>query len=797
MTGKIISMLCLCLVVQSAWASVSLSPGSGELSRSGMPKSMSGLAYAGGTTFYTIAESEDATGEVESWCLYKMSITTSEDGKTITSARMENAGVPLQKCTDVEAVAYDPASGHIWASDETKLTIGEYDPETGKVLRYVEFPEFFKDCRRGFWCEGLTISGDGLTMWAANEEALVCDGVRSSYQDFTVVRLVKFTRETVRDDWRCVAMYPYKTAKWHQQYSYGEAGRRGVSELVALPDGSLLVLERELSASSSGTGVWAGLSVKLYLTVYRITPTAFSAATNVVNVDALSKVTGWASVSKELLWTGEVGWANYEGCCLAGRISDAQCSLIAVSDAGDNDMLDAKIKPFVLSGLDIHTLDFLTPACGVSSIVGANYRYLKGEEVRVGLSGTVSEQPYATDGTTLAACNGWEAPNQLPAKGSDEAASFVVEADGQFAWSVQPEVAMKGYHLADSFESYVTGADVRTAGGWYGDENSVKAQTYLPPTPPGYAMARESHTKILDTMDGSVGRALDGCTSEDDRLEAMVCFSRGELDLPSMQSDVLVSVAAGPDGRLHLWHSFLEDGTWREGWIPLSDKVYQDGEWLRIEAEFDNLGDPHGRAVVRVKINGSCQPTVHGIRSPSDTTPYGAWYYLAGSGCQGVALTPRELTLSYTKVDDFMLVRKTVEPEHDGPTSIEGIDFSWFDKAGLPRDPGFAAPFIPGHTLGDVYEAGIDPYSERPLEFVDFRLGEHGVVSIEFNGYKGEDPAGYQMLYSTTPDFTSPVVLQPTDGKFNGDAATWTTTWEGKIPDDATNSGFYLLRAVR
>ena len=76
-------------------------------------------------------------------------------------------------------------------------------------------------------------------------------------------------------------------------------------------------------------------------------------------------------------------------------------------------------------------------------------------------------------------------------------------------------------------------------------------------------------------------------------------------------------------------------------------------------------------------------------------------------------------------------------------------------------------------------------------------MNEHGEVHVEFNGYKGEEPVGYQMLYSSTPDFKSPVVLQPSEGKFDGDSATWTTTWDGKIPDDAMNGGFYRLRAVR
>ena len=45
---------------------------------------MSGLTYAGGSTYYTIAESPGATGKVESWCLYRMSVSLDDAGTKIT-----------------------------------------------------------------------------------------------------------------------------------------------------------------------------------------------------------------------------------------------------------------------------------------------------------------------------------------------------------------------------------------------------------------------------------------------------------------------------------------------------------------------------------------------------------------------------------------------------------------------------------------------------------------------------------------------------------------------------------------
>lgn len=755
---------------------------------------MSGLTYAGGSTYYTIAESPGATGKVESWCLYRMSVSLDDAGTKITGITLENGGVAVEGCTDLEAVAYDPASGNVWCTDETAKTIGEYDPTTGKRIRLATFPDFLRDSYGGYWCEGLTISGDGLTMWAANEEALKCDDTRSSYQKGTTVRLVKFTRATLKDEWQCVAMYAYVTDKWHQRYSYGTAGRRGVSDLAALPDGSLLVMERELSASSDGTDIWAGASVTLRLSIYRVTPAAFAAATNVRDVTSLSQTGGWSSVDKQVLWGSAVNWANYEGCCLGPRISDSQCAFVALTDAGDSDWLDAEIRPFVLSGLNVHTLSFARPAYGTSSVVGTNFRYLDGAQVQVSIDGTAGKSPYATDGTRLASCSGWTLSNHSPAEGTGESATFAVSADGTFAWKVSPVTASGGYHVADSFERELVGAAAETLAGWSGEVASVKRRAYSPPVPPGYVMTKEPHAQVLDVARGVATRLLSAADKED-RIDTMICFTPADGPLGSVPDEELLRLAAGPDNRLYLWHLYVEDGRWKRGWSPLSDTVHAAGEWLRLEIDFDYSGSRDGDAFARIRINGSCQPTAHGVRSPSDPVPYGPWHYLARNRRTGGTVRPKELTFLGTEVDDLMMCARTVEPEHTGATSVDGIDFTWFDAAGLPRNPKYPAPFVAGYTLADIHTAGMDPYSARPFEVTEFAIEGDGKVRMTFNGYRGETPDGFRVHRSATPDFADAAVLGSIDGAFHGDPETGLTTWIGTVSAEDPGVGFYRVEA--
>ena len=104
-------------------------------------------------------------------------------------------------------------------------------------------------------------------MWTANEEALTCDGPISAYGQTTTVRLCKFTRTTVHDAWTPAGQFPYTTEPWERQYNYSSKARHGVADLCALPDGSLLVLERDLSFSSTSEigiafgGSWLGWGI--------------------------------------------------------------------------------------------------------------------------------------------------------------------------------------------------------------------------------------------------------------------------------------------------------------------------------------------------------------------------------------------------------------------------------------------------------------------------------------------------------------------------------------------------------
>ena len=178
---------------------------------SNQPDPLSGITYAGGNQFYAVADNGATV-----WGLYPCTISLNSAGTAVSSFSIvtTNNCVKPSGTSDVEGVAYDPATGNVWIADEAKKTIKEYNPTTGAVIQALDIPAVMKNNRSNFGFESLTISGDGLTMWTCNEEALSVDGERSSYTQSTTVRLCKFTRATIRDKFQFVAMYPYTTQKW-------------------------------------------------------------------------------------------------------------------------------------------------------------------------------------------------------------------------------------------------------------------------------------------------------------------------------------------------------------------------------------------------------------------------------------------------------------------------------------------------------------------------------------------------------------------------------------------------------
>ena len=292
-----------------------------------LPASLSGITWAGGTNYYAVSD-DVFTKEVG---LYPMTIELASNGLSVVSCTIPSPTnrIQLAKAYDLEDVVFDAVNGTVWAADESRHAVREYRLSDGAALRALPLPDDLLHTRANLGIESLALSADGKTLWTCTEEALPCDGPRSSPTNGTTVRLLKYVRPTAQGNFTLAASVPYATDAWCQAHDFHGKGRRGVSGLCALPDGSLLVLERELSFG--GVKAWNAMSTaRLFFAVYR--------------VDA-------SGGGKEKLASGSgsvISFGNYEGICLGPRLPNGDWSVLLISDAGDG-LSPSVILPMVLS----------------------------------------------------------------------------------------------------------------------------------------------------------------------------------------------------------------------------------------------------------------------------------------------------------------------------------------------------------------------------------------------------------------------------------------------------------------
>ncbi len=232
---------------------------------------------------------------------------------------------------DTEGIAFNASQpGHVFVAYERDTDANEvipgirqYNVSTGEITSVVDLPTIWQTngntiVNRGF--ESLAWSAVGRTMWTANEEALTVDGDLATEQNGTVVRL----QQLIHDGGDVLAekQFAYEVDPVHGS----NANRSGLVDLVVLPDGNLLALERSAALAEP-------------IIENRIYQVDFSNATDISDSMFDSGLDGasFTPVKKTLLWSGAVDGAlgaNMEGLTVGPRTVDGDWSLIGAVDNG-------------------------------------------------------------------------------------------------------------------------------------------------------------------------------------------------------------------------------------------------------------------------------------------------------------------------------------------------------------------------------------------------------------------------------------------------------------------------------
>lgn len=717
---------------------------------------ISGITWAGGKLFYAV---DDNDGK-----LYPLTLDINLSNGSLATANIAiGTGVTMAGSHDMEGCAYDPASGNVWISQETNALIREFDPATGEMTRSAPVPAIFKKYRGNFSLEALTISGDGMTMWTANEEALYPDGTNTTKTMGTVVRLARFTRESVYDGWTADGQWAYKTDSGYPLEIAGVSdARHGVSALTALPDGTLLVLER-------GYGRWGSLADDFKNYIYAVN---FTGATDITGVAALTNATYTATKKSKVFGDNTFKYVNYEGMCLGPRLDDGSVSLVIIADGGGSSFLGKKVMTMKLTGIDVRTLDFEAPGSGVASISGGPYRYVGGATVDVALDGVEYASCYTNN---MAVCTNvaWECGSN---SGSGSLASFSVSEDATFEWVLtEGETVSTPIDFADNFESYPVGADVAEGevGRWTGDGEVVARETPALSTP----MLRDPHTQVLDV------ETLAACdfpctTNGNDMVEMMLTVRRRQPDEDDSDADdSICALMCAEDGRM----LFL----CAAGWVRLSDKVYENGDWVRVS--FKLMANAAGDVFVQPRLDGESCKTASGVHSPLNPVSPGAWYPCRAGRNQIASLSVH----GTVQLDDVIKTVEGYEPETAAAT-IDGIPVAWLRSSGFGLDPNAPATLSRlralGYTIGDVYLAGLDPEVDDPFNFTGMRILDDGRLELVFNGI---DRTGSAYRVCRMEELGGEEV--PVAGEVEVDEENYTTVWTSLEPIDG-EKGFYVTR---
>lgn len=257
------------------------------------------------------------------------------DGKPYPNAKA-GGEVP-----DPESIRFDPDGKALWWTSEgdRKLGLSPFVRETGldgRFMANLAMPPIFtmnKDQEHGprhnLSFEGLSFTPKGDALWLGMESALYEDGPIATTTAGTVARFSKFDRGG-----KLLAQVAYPVDPI-QAVPTGKNADNGVSEVLAVDDNRLLVLER--SGVEGADGKWV-----MYIRLYEADA---GGATDIAAIPALADAK-YQPMSKRLLVDfsklPELGSAalpkidNIEGVSFGPDLPNGHRSLVLVSDNNFN-----------------------------------------------------------------------------------------------------------------------------------------------------------------------------------------------------------------------------------------------------------------------------------------------------------------------------------------------------------------------------------------------------------------------------------------------------------------------------
>lgn len=292
----------------------------------------SGITPLGNQRYAVVSDKEPSDG------FFLFRIEQSPITGAITEVHLEGfRGIPPRAIDDhgysrrdAEDIAFFPGDSSLWICGEGDQVIEAYTLDGHLTSRRLAVPDAFSPTaiypNRGF--EALAFDPTRSLFWTTTESTLRRDGLLPSAATPRTPCLLRL--QTFDTDLRPVHQYAYRTDPASLSRP-AAADLLGVPALCVLPDGRLLVMEREGHFPSTIIGAW------VKITLYAVQPSAHSP---LASDRPLSELPASAFLSKQWVtsWTTRFNFtrrdlANYEGLCLGARLPDGRQTLLCINDS--------------------------------------------------------------------------------------------------------------------------------------------------------------------------------------------------------------------------------------------------------------------------------------------------------------------------------------------------------------------------------------------------------------------------------------------------------------------------------
>lgn len=275
------------------------------------PANYSGIAHIEGNSYALVSDKEQIDG------IYIFDIDINPvSGKVKVVVPHAISGVAGSKTRDAEGICFCPQRNSVFVSAEDDQQIIEYSLDGKPTGSKLDVPPMFSrdsifpNC--GF--ESLAYDSAARRFYTATERPLK----RDNSKDTALVRILAFDEHLAP-----CAQYAYVL----EQPTLNNKAKyyvHGVSEITALPDGRLVVMERELNVKAN----YVGSECRIRL--FTVNPSEGEPMTSHIAKPLYKTAIADFSTHMDI---GQLNYANYEGMCLGPKLNDGRQTLILINDS--------------------------------------------------------------------------------------------------------------------------------------------------------------------------------------------------------------------------------------------------------------------------------------------------------------------------------------------------------------------------------------------------------------------------------------------------------------------------------